>query len=429
MGFIWRCDKNAFKTKPLIEYMRMVPDPRSDRKKKHDMGEMLVCLVAGYISGHTGLRRCVSWCSRHESELRKGLKLKNGIASVATVSRLLSSIDEELFLYAFMEWAGEIINTSGKHLAIDGKALCASASKVTGSRVPMLLNAVETMTGIVVAQLPLVSKENEIIMIPKLLQLLNLKNSIVTTDAIGTQTAIMKQIVDQGGHFVMLVKKNQPQSYDEIMQHFKELESDTARSRVLQLKQEDYDEYICKEKNRDRYEYRECRVCYDPKCLSKTFKEWPFIKTVGCMSQTRILMVRDGYGNDITPDAKRFAEKGTFRQTRPSQGDGEQDAIQMVGVISDMKLSAEETGKCRRDHWSVENRLHHILDDTFREDRSPARESKNNLALIRKFALNLIRIACVMEKASKPVTEMMDMFSDDSSLLGRYLFNGIASIG
>ena len=145
------------------------------------------------------------------------------------------------------------------------------------------------------------------------------------------------------------------------------------------LNQKDYDEYRSKEKNRDRYEYRRCCVSTDPECVSKTHKEWPFVKTVGWIRQTRILMIRDKEGNDITPGPEQFAKTGTFRQI-PSEGDKEKDTVQTVGIISDLKLSASESAKFRRDHWSVENRLHHVLDDSFREDRSPAKKSRNNLA-------------------------------------------------
>ena len=117
--------------------MRMVPDPRCDRVKKHVLAEILTYIVAGYVTGHTALRGCLSWWKRHEDWLKKGLALLNGIASLATVSRLLSGMDEELFLFAFMEWIGEILSTKGLHLAIDGKAVRAAASKIKGTRAPM----------------------------------------------------------------------------------------------------------------------------------------------------------------------------------------------------------------------------------------------------------------------------------------------------
>lgn len=134
--------------------MKAVPDPRCGRKTKHDHGEVLVCLVAGFLSGKTTIRRSLRWCQKHLEELREYLPLKNGIASPSTVCRLLSGIDEELFALEFMEWTGEIVSTKGIHLAVDGKAMRAAMEKVKDFRAPMVLNAVDAETGVVVAQMP-----------------------------------------------------------------------------------------------------------------------------------------------------------------------------------------------------------------------------------------------------------------------------------
>ena len=138
-------------------------------------------------------------------------------------------------------------------------------------------------------------------------------------------------------------------------------------------------------------------------------------------------MIHDKDGNDITPDPETFKKEGTYRQPKPTTGDNERDTMQIVGVVSDMDLSAEEMGRYRRHHWSIENRLHHVLDDTFREDRSPAKGSKNNLALIRKFAYNILRIAMIQHSLDNPMPEVMDLLADDLKLLGDYIFNGIKS--
>ena len=415
--------------------MKAVDDPRSPRAKKHDLAEVLTCIVAGYVTGHITLRRCLGWCRRHVKWLRKrGLSLKNGIASLSTVSRLLAGIDEELFLFVFIQWIGEIVQTKGVHLAVDGKAVKGAAAKVNGERAPMLLNVVEAATGLVLAHLPIPDKESEITSIPELLKYLNIQGSIITTDALGTQTSVMEQVIRQGGHFVMMVKKNQPNSYEEIIRLFETIEKDRKRmatepayqSQYPELNQK-YDEISCFEKNRDRYEYREYRIINDPACVSRAKKEWPFLKSVGYVEQTRIRLVRDREGNDITPDRETFRREGSSRQPSPRKGDEEKDDIQVVGIVSDMEMSAEDMGKCKRDHWSVENRLHHVLDDTFREDRSPAKKSKNNLALIRKFAYNLLRLAQIQKNLRLPMTEIMDLLCDDKVLLGKYIFHEIES--
>ena len=417
-----------------MEYMRAVPDPRCGRTTKHDHAEVLVCLVAGFLTGRTTIRRSLKWCEKHLEELREYLPLKNGIASPSTVCRLLSGIDEELFALEFMEWIGEIVDTKGIHLAVDGKALRAGMEKVKDFRAPMILNVIDAVTGLVVAQMPIKNKDCEIKAIPEVLKLLDIRGSIVTTDAVGTQTQIMEQILSREGHFVLMVKKNQPQSYGEIVKYFGEMSEDKKRMKENETyrprypgMQEKYEEISQKERNRDREEYRWYSVCTECSLLTKTQKEWPFVKTVGLARQIRIPVERDGQGNDMTPDIKTFLEKGSRMRPKPVQEAETGKDIQETGMISDMELSAEEMGRIKREHWAVENRLHHVLDDTFREDRSPAKKSKHNLGLIRKFAYNILRIAMLSGDCAELITEAMDDFSDDHFLRKKYVFSGIDS--
>ena len=435
MGWTSACAEEAFRTKPLVERMRAVPDPRCGRKTKHDHAEVLVCLVAGFLAGRTTIRRILKWCRRNLDELRKHIPLENGIASPATVCRMLSRIDEELFALEFMEWAGEIVDTKGTHLAIDGKALRAAMEKVKDFRAPMVMNAMDAATGLVVAQIPLKDKDCEITAIPQLLGLLDIRGSIVTTDAVGTQTEVMEQILRQEGHFVLMVKRNQPQSYEEITKYLGELSEDHKkmkedrgyRPRHPEM-QEKYEEACHHERNRDRMEHRWYGVCTESSILTRTQKEWPFIRTVGRARQVRIPLERDPEGNDITPDVETFLAKGSRRSPRPSmEGESGKD-IQDTGMISDMLLTAEGMGRIKRAHWAVENRVHHVWDDSFREDRSPAKKSKNNLALLRKFAYNILRLAMLSGECSEIMTEAMDDFHDSPALMRRYVFSGIRSL-
>ena len=409
---------------PLIEYMRQVPDPRCGRKTKHDHTEMLVCLVAGFLAGKTTIRRILQWCKRNLKWLRKMIPLENGIASVSTTCRILAGIDEELFVLAFIEWIGSIVSTRGIHIAIDGKALRASMNKVRDFRAPMILNAIDVATGLVLAQIPMEKKDCEISVIPDLLSLLDIEGSTVTIDAIGTQTRIMEQILKQGGSFVLTVKKNQPEVYEGIMEHFDHLEKQTQNK---ESSPGSYERTEIHEKNRDRYEHRIYEASGDAGCVSRSGEGWNFVRTVGRSRQVRIPLERDEEGNDVTPDAAAFLAKGSRRRQRPSNGDGKENDIQLVGLISDRKLRAKELGEYKRGHWAIENTLHHVLDDSFREDRSPAKKSKNNLALLRKFAYNILRIAMIHGDCSKIMTEAMDDFGDDRSLMKRYVFNGILS--
>ena len=108
---------------------------------------------------------------------------------------------------------------------------------------------------------------------------------------------------------------------------------------------------------------------------------------------------------------QQLLKKGSRRRPRPVRNEQMGEDIQETGMISDLELTAEEMGRIKREHWAVENRLHHVLDDTFRKDRSPAKRSKNNLALFRKFAYNILRIAILFGTCTEIMTEAMDEFS------------------
>ncbi len=436
-GLVTNCTvEQVYRIRPLLQFLKMVPDPRCGRETKHDLAEVLACLILGFLAGRTTIRRSLRWCRNHLKELRKDMRLKHGIASPSTVSRLLSGIDEQMFLYIFMEWIGEIVPTKKRHIAVDGKALRGSGEKVKGTRASMLLNAVDVETGLVLSQIPILEKTNEITAIPGLLKMLNLSESVITADSIGTQTEIMMQIREQGGHFVFVVKRNQPQSYEEIKKYMGEaMEDNAARKKgggQAKIRHPEimgsYDEYQKFETNRDRHEYRRCCVTNEASLLTKAQGEWGFLETVGLLRQVRIPLERDAEGNDITPDAETFFKEGSRRKPRPRSGESEHSDIQTVGLLSDKKFSAEEILAIKRAHWAVENKLHHVLDDTFREDRSPAKKSKNNLALIRKFAYNILRLAMMAEESAKIMTEMTDCFCDDVSLAEKYVFQEIKSL-
>lgn len=363
------------------------------------------------------------------------MELKYGIASPSTISRMLSGIDEELALCAFMEWIGEIVDSKNTHLAIDGKALCGATEKTKCAATPMILNVVETVRGLLLAQLPVDSKTNEIAVIPELLKLLDIRGSIITIDAIGTQTAIMEQIHEQEGHFVLTVKKNQPEAYEEIHTFMDKLEAEAAKKKkgetpepVMREYLEKYEEISQMEKNRDRNEYRTCQICKDASNLTKSRKEWAHVQSIGRIRQVRVPVEKDSQGNDVTPSREEYMKKGSKRVPAPSAEEGAGKDIQCTALISDLILTAEELGSIKRMHWSIENRLHHVLDDTFREDRSPAKKSRNNLALIRKYAYNILRLAMHETGITNIMTEMMDCFCDNADLREQYVFKGIAGL-
>lgn len=419
--------------------MRMVIDPRCGRKTKHDHAEILTYLAAGYLAGRDSVRRCLQWCRNHIDFLRQHLELKNGIASPATVSRILGNIDEEIFCLAFIEWVTGILNTKGINIAIDGKALRGSTEKIRNRKTPYILNVIDTATALVIAQLPIAEKENEITAIPKLLKLLNIQESLVTIDAVGTVQSVIDTINEKEADYLLTVKKGNPLTYQETKEMFAELGKENERitahpgQTVTYEKQMDsYDVFKTIEKNRSRMEYRTMQICHNTDLITLCKKQKE-IKTAGWLEQIRIPMEKDKDGKDkdgkdITPAYEDFIKNGTVRRPRITTGDDLTDDIHQEGLISSREMSAQETLKIKRNHWKIENSLHYVLDGLFREDRSSAGKSKNNLAVIRKIAYNLLRIAILREKTESGPTEMRDQFNDDLTLIEKYAFRGIAHL-
>ncbi len=163
------------------------------------------------------------------AELRRHMPFPNGVPSVSTMSRMLAAVDEEMVSLALTNWIGEIFNTRGIHIAIDGKGLRAAARKVRGEKTPYILNAVDAASRLVIGQLVIREKTNEMTAIPELVELLEIEGSTITTDAIGATENIMNAIHDNGGEFVIQVKKNCPELYAELMSLFEGLSEDRKK--------------------------------------------------------------------------------------------------------------------------------------------------------------------------------------------------------
>lgn len=318
----------------------------------------------------------------------------NGVPSLSTMSRVLAAVDAEMVSLAIINWIGEISNTRGIHIAIDGKGLRAAAHKVRDERTPYILNAIDTASGLVVAQLPIQEKTNEAATVPAIMDLIEMEGSIVTIDAAGATERIMEAVCGNGGDFVLQVKRNCPALYDELMGLFngpaKEKEAD---EKAFQDKYGDcYSEARTSEKNRERYEYRECQSYSDAEGIRALQEERPHTACVGRSKQVRILQVQDSLGNDITPSLRDFWEGGSRKQPKPATGASLGDDIQMAGMISSRVLSAEGLMEYRRQHWAVETSLHYVLDEVFGEDKSTIRKGKNTISVLRKCAYNIARL-------------------------------------
>lgn len=215
--------------------------------------------------------------------------------------------------------------------------------------------------------------------------------------------------------------------FTELKTEKEQLAVHSDKAVTYEKQMETYEVYKTSEKNRSRMEYRTIQTCQNTEMITlcKTQSE---IQTVAWLEQVRIPMEKDGEGNDITPGYERFLRNGSVRKPKITTGDGLTDDIHQVGLLSSRKMSAQEMLTLKRNHWRIENSLHHVLDDLFHEDRSTARNSKNNMAVLRKFAYNILRLAIMAKKQESGPTEMRDEFSDNLTLVETYVFRKVAHI-
>lgn len=416
--------------RPLSEFLKALPDPRCGRKSRHDHVETLLIVTLGFLAGKMSLRRIVKWAKRNRENLQSCLLLKNGIPSVSTVSRILSGIDVELLISVFTDWIGNILDTKGIHVIIDGKALRAATEKIKDKRAPYILNAIDAATNIVIAQLAIPEKTNEMTAIPELLEMLDITGSTVTIDAIGATERIMSGIEEKNGYFVQQIKKNCLATYQEIEDLFQVLgaEREADEEKFMEENGGRYSEAESFENNRERREYRTMKAYSGDEGISRIRGDLPFIRSVALSRQVRIPKEEDADGNDVTPDKERFLKEGSRKCPKPIKGDGLTDHVQTVGMVSNRVLTAEEFAGYKRNHWRIENCLHHVLDEDFLEDKSTARKSKNALSILRKTAYNVIRLMQMENPEGREhVIDVIDEISDDIMLAARWIFKPIPS--
>lgn len=384
----------------------------------------------GLLAGKTKLRRIVRWCRSHLDELRRHMPFPNGVPSLSTMSRMLGEVDADMVSLAIINWTGEISDTRGIHIAIDGKGLRAAAHKVRDERTPYILNAIDVASRLVIAQLTIQEKTNEAATIPALMDLIEMEGSVVTIDAVGATQNIMDAVCNNGGDFVLQVKKNCPALYDELMALFNGLAKEQeAEGEAFQNKYgASYSEARTSEKNRERYEYRECQSYSKADGIRALQEERPHIACVGRTKQVRILQVQDSQGNDITPSLENFLKEGSRKQPRPASGDSLDDDIQMAGLVSSRVLSAEELMEYKRQHWAVENGLHYVLDEVFGEDKSTIKKGKNTMSVLRRCAYNIARLLQMESFAGREyIPDVIDDVCDDLEIGFRMIFQPIPS--
>jgi predicted transposase YbfD/YdcC len=358
----------------LVRTLTVVEDPRGRQGRLHAFSDVLVILVLAVLCRCDNAEAVEEWGNKEQAWLRKFIPLRNGVPSQDTYLRALACLRTEAFHAVFAEWVRTVfpnVGTRGQ-IALDGKTV-RGAKRMKGdpSRVH-LVSAFDCDMGVVLAQLKTAEDSNEIKTLPELLSSLDLRGALVSIDAIGAQVEITKVIVDGGGDYLIGLKDNQPTFRRETQDLFDELSS--ARHRTVDeafLPQLECDEQT--DAGHGRIEIRRAAVCHD------------FVNFV--------------------PSASRFANVQTLieiQSERTFKTTGEVTR-ETRHYFSSRKLSAKDANDAVRGHWAIENKVHWCLDVSFDEDRCRVHteNAATNFAVIRRFALNVIR-AFTGDKLSVP---------------------------
>jgi predicted transposase YbfD/YdcC len=315
--------------------------------------DILVIALCGIIAGCQSAVEIEAYGRAKETWLRTFLDLPNGIPSHDTFSRVLQSVDPRKFHDCFVRWVQVLHEvTRGEVVPIDGKTLRRSFDSASDLPALHLVTAWSTENRLVLGEIPVDDKSNEITAVPKLLEILELTGAIVTLDAMGCQKEIAAKVRERGADYVLAVKDNQPHLRADLSDHFDTvLEEEESLPRTQR--------YTTEEKNRGRLEHRTYLSTPVPKDLRKG-EAWRDLKSVGCV----IAVVR---------------------------GEGK-ETVEVRYSISSLKPDAKVLAKAVRGHWGIENGQHGVLDVVFQEDQSRARldNAAENFALLRRLAMNLM---------------------------------------
>ncbi len=344
----------------LLEHFAHIEDPRDVRRILHPLREILLLVVCGTIADCDDYDAIADWGEAHVDFLRQHLPYTHGVPGGRWLTILMNRINPALFSAAFTAWVRESWPDRPDFVAIDGKTSRRSHDRAAGEAPLHLVSAFATTSRLVLGQEAVPDKCNELTAIPALLARLGARNglrgALVSIDAIATNATVATAIIAAGADYLLAVKANQPSLRADVEACFKDAPAQAIVS------------HIEHDKGHGRIERREVSVIREVDWLSgdRRFPGELRLPGVACLVKLQTEVERAGRPRSET----RY-------------------------YISSAGLDAVRAAHAVRGHWGIENRLHWVLDVTFKEDQCRLRKGfgARNMAVVRHFALNLVRTA------------------------------------
>jgi predicted transposase YbfD/YdcC len=341
----------------IAHHFADVDDPRYQHSPPHLLLDMITIAICGVICGADDWVAIEEFGRAKQAWFKSFLRLPSGIPSHDTFGQIFAQLDPEQFRESFIRWVTAISElTSGEIVPLDGKTVRGSHDKKRGKAAIHMISAWASQNRLVLGQVKVDDKSNEITAIPELLRLLAIKGCIVTIDAMGCQTAIASQIISQDADYVLALKDNQKHLHQEVQRLFTDALADPTTTIPYQ-----FDQMV--DKDHGRIEIRRCWTIDAPDYIAylDPQQRWPGLRSVVRIETERRV------GPEISREIRYY--------------------------LASLAGDPNHLNQVIRTHWHIENKLHWVLDVAFREDHCRARQghAAENLAILRHIALNLLK--------------------------------------